>query len=215
MTETPTALQRRGIMLVLSSPSGAGKSSLSRELLTRHENIVLSISVTTRARRPSEVEGTHYHFIDRARFAEMIERDELLEHAEVHGNLYGTPRAIVERTLHRGRDILFDIDWQGTEQIASRMPDDLVRVFVLPPSMKELRQRLERRAEDSPKAIEKRLANARIELAHWTSYDYVIINHDLQQALAALEAIYLAARSRRDRITGLEGFVEGLLAEDV
>lgn len=215
MTQMPTALKRRGIMLVLSSPSGAGKSSLSRELMARHDNIVLSISVTTRARRPSEVEGTHYHFIDRAQFARMVERDELLEHAEVHGNLYGTPKAIVEQTLQRGRDILFDIDWQGTEQIASRMPDDLVRVFVLPPSMKELRHRLERRAEDSSNAIEKRLANARVELEHWKSYDYVIVNHDIQQALVTLEAIYMAARSRRDRITGLEAFVDGLRNEDV
>lgn len=214
MTEAPPALQRRGIMLVLSSPSGAGKSSLSRELLARHRDLVLSISVTTRARRPSEVEGTHYHFIDRPQFAQMIDRDELLEYAEVHGNLYGTPKAAVEETLRQGRDILFDIDWQGTEQIAARMPEDLVRVFVLPPSMKELRHRLERRAEDSPEVIARRLANARVELEHWSTYDYVIVNHDLQQALASLESVYLAARSRRDRMIGLEAFVEGLLSED-
>ncbi len=207
-------LGRRGLMLVLSSPSGAGKSSLSRELLRRHAEVTLSISVTTRERRPSEVDGIHYHFIDKARFERMRERGELLESAEVHGNQYGTPRDAVEAALAAGRDVLFDIDWQGTQQIAAAMPDDLVRIFLLPPSMAELKARLERRAEDRPEIIAKRLAAGRDEIAHWGEYDYVIVNDDLQVTLSGVEAILAAERLRRQRQIGLDVFVEGLLAED-
>lgn len=203
---------RRGLMLVLSSPSGAGKSTLTRALIGRDPHLELSISVTTRARRASEVEGVHYHFIDKARFGLMRERRELLESAEVHGNFYGTPRQPVEAALAAGRDVLFDIDWQGTRQIAEALPADLVRIFILPPSMAELRARLERRAEDAADVIDKRLANARAEIERWTDYEYVIVNKDLQQSLAAVEAILVAERHRRERQTGLGALVESLLA---
>jgi guanylate kinase len=202
-------------MFVLSSPSGAGKSTLARELLAGDETLEISISVTTRARRPSEINGRHYHFIDRADFERMRDHGELLEWAEVHGNLYGTPRAPVEKALVAGRDVLFDIDWQGTEQLSSieGLKDDLVRVFVLPPSFEELRSRLERRAEDSAEVIDKRLANAEIEMRKWQAYDYVIVNADLDRSLAAVRAILTAERLRRERMKGLGAFVEGLLAQ--
>jgi guanylate kinase len=205
---------RRGLMLVLSSPSGAGKSTLSRLLLESDRELSLSISVTTRPRRPSEVAGVHYHFIDEKRFGRMREAGELLEWAEVHGNLYATPRQPVEEALAAGRDVLFDIDWQGTQQIARSMPEDIVRVFVLPPSMAELRARLTRRAEDDQGVIARRLANARQEIGHWTEYDYVVVNDDLDRSLAAVRAILTAERLRRDRHPGLADFVEGLLAEE-
>jgi guanylate kinase len=213
-SDTAEGIARRGILLVLSSPSGAGKTTLSRNLLSKDGQSELSISVTTRARRHSEVEGVHYHFIDQRTFKRMRDEGALLEWAEVHGNHYATPRAPVEEALATGRDVLFDIDWQGTQQIRAAMPDDLVSVFVLPPSMAELRARLERRAEDGAEVIERRLANARVEIEHWTEYDYVIVNHDLGEALAELEAIVTAERRRRSRLTGLEGFVTRLLAED-
>jgi guanylate kinase len=168
--------------------------------------------VTTRARRPSEVDGVHYHFIDAERFAAMRERGELLEWAEVHGNLYATPRKPVENTLARGRDMLFDIDWQGTQQLAKAMPDDVARVFLLPPSMDELKARLERRAEDRDDVIARRLANARTEIEHWREYDYVIVNEDLQRTLSAVRAILAAERLRRTRQNSLDAFVENLLA---
>ena len=212
MTSPPNA-PRRGLMLVLSSPSGAGKSTISRLLLEQEVDLDLSISVTTRPRRPSEVDGVHYHFIAPDAFAAMRDRRELLEWAEVHGNLYATPRKPVEAALARGRDMLFDIDWQGTQQIARAMPDDVVRVFLLPPSMAELRARLERRAEDDRQVIARRLANARTEIGHWREYDYVIVNDDLQHSLAAVRAVLQAERLRRTRQTALAGFVEELLAE--
>lgn len=205
-------LARRGLMLVLSSPSGAGKSTIARLLLELDRELDLSISVTTRARRPSEVDGVHYHFIDAERFAAMRERGELLEWAEVHGNLYATPRKPVENTLARGRDMLFDIDWQGTQQLAKAMPDDVARVFLLPPSMDELKARLERRAEDRDDVIARRLANARTEIEHWREYDYVIVNEDLQRTLSAVRAILAAERLRRTRQNSLDAFVENLLA---
>lgn len=207
--------QRRGLMLILSSPSGAGKSTISRLLLKDDPELALSISVTTRARRPSEVEGVHYYFIDPARFSEMRERGELLEWAEVHGNLYATPRKPVEAALAAGRDMLFDIDWQGTQQIVRAMPEDVVGVFLLPPSMSELKARLERRAEDDRQVIARRLTNARAEIAHWQEYEYVLINDDLQNALASVRAILGAERLHRARQPGLAGFIDGLLAEDV
>jgi len=211
---TSSTIARRGLMFVLSSPSGAGKSTLARELLAGDEMLDISVSVTTRPRRPSEIHGRHYHFIDRADFEGKRDHGELLEWAEVHGNLYGTPRAPVEKALAAGRDVLFDIDWQGTEQLASieGLKDDLVRVFVLPPSFEELRSRLERRAEDSAEVIDKRLANAEIEIRKWQAYDYVIVNADLERSLAAVRAILTAERLRRGRARGLDAFVDGLLA---
>jgi guanylate kinase len=187
----------RGLMLVLSSPSGAGKTTLSRMLLQAEPRLALSISVTTRQRRQSEVDGVHYHFIDPKRFGDMREAGELLEWAEVHGNLYATPRGPVEAALAAGEDMLFDIDWQGTRQLKQAMPEDVVGVFVLPPSIRELRARLERRAEDPSEVIDRRLANARAEIAHWSEYDYVIVNRDLQETLAAAREILAAERAAR------------------
>ena len=213
MTLEPTNLARRGLMFVLSSPSGAGKSTIARQLLTDDRQLQLSISVTTRERRASELEGVHYYFIDRAKFDKMAERGDLLEWAEVHGNFYGTPREPVEEALRAGRDVLFDIDWQGTEQLYETMPTDLVRVFVLPPSMAELKARLERRAEDSEAAISRRLDGARAELEQWAKYDYVIVNDDLERAFASVKAILASERLRRDRVLGLRPFVSSLLQE--
>lgn len=214
MTIEPTHLARRGLMFVLSSPSGAGKSTIARQLLAGDPQLQLSISVTTRERRASELEGVHYLFIDRGKFDKMAERGDLLEWAQVHGNFYGTPREPVEEALRAGRDVLFDIDWQGTEQLYKKMPQDLVRVFVLPPSMAELKARLERRAEDSAAAIARRLDGARAELEQWQKYDYVIVNDDLERAFASVKAIMAAERLRRDRILGLRPFVSSLLQED-
>jgi guanylate kinase len=205
-------LGRRGLLLTLSSPSGAGKTTLTRNLIEQDHSIRLSVSVTTRPRRPSEIDGVHYRFIDIADFHEMRERGDLLEWAEVHGNFYGTPRRPVEQTLAQGRDMMFDIDWQGTVQIVEKMRADVVSLFVLPPSMAELKARLERRAEDAPEVIARRLANAREEIAHWSAYDYVLVNDDLQRTFGELKAILAAERLRRERQSGLGGFVETLLA---
>ncbi|MYZ48408.1 guanylate kinase [Propylenella binzhouense] len=215
MNSEPPPLPRRGLMFVLSSPSGAGKSTLTRLLLQEDRDLQLSISVTTRARRPSEVEGRHYHFIDREEFARMRAHGDLLEWAEVHGNFYGTPRAPVERALAQGRDVLFDIDWQGTEQLCrdEALAQDIVRLFVLPPSFRELKARLERRAEDSADVIERRLRNAIVEIGKWFEYDYVIVNHDLERSFQAARSILIAERFRRTRFTELSDFVSGLLAE--
>jgi len=204
---------RRGLMLILSSPSGAGKSTLTRNLCQRETNIDLSVSVTTRERRPSEIDGVHYRFIDRDNFEALRDHDDLLEWAEVHGNCYGTPRKPVEAALGRGRDVLFDIDWQGTMQIVEKAREDVVTIFILPPSMAELRSRLVRRAEDAPEVIAKRLANARSEIARWEKYDYVIVNDDLNDAYDAIKAILSAERLKRSRAIGLADFVEELLDE--
>jgi guanylate kinase len=203
---------RRGLMLVLSSPSGAGKSSIARALLANDRDLILSISVTTRGRRPSEVEGVHYHFIDARSFSRMRDGGELLEWAEVHGNLYGTPRAAVEQALSAGRDVLFDIDWQGTQQLKSAMTDDVVTIFILPPTMAELHARLERRAEDREEVIAQRLKNARAEIAHWPEYDYILVNDDLDRSLAVVRAILAAERHRQPRLAGMPDFVEALLS---
>ncbi len=206
----------RGYILVLSSPSGAGKSTLARQLL-QDEGLPtpkLSVSVTTRQRRPSEIDGTHYHFIDEVSFLQRRDQGALLEWAEVHGNFYGTPREPVERALSQGHIMLFDIDWQGTEQVRAAMPDDTVTVFVLPPSFEELRARITRRAEDKPDVIEKRLENARDEMTHWRDYDYVITNTDLGEAYEQLRAIYVAETVQRARQPGLDDFVEGLISAD-
>ncbi|WP_036257603.1 guanylate kinase [Methylocapsa aurea] len=208
-------LSRRGLMLILSSPSGAGKTTLTRMLLqTKDLDLTLSISVTTRPRRSSEVDGIHYRFIDRKQFEAMRDAGDLLEWAEVHGNFYGTPREPVEKVLAQGRDVLFDIDYQGTQQVKQKTAEDVVTIFILPPSMKELRARLERRAEDPPEIIAKRLDNARNEIRRWTQYDYVLVNGDLQNTFDDLSSILTAERLRAGRLNeGIAAFVEKLLAE--
>ncbi|WP_345118627.1 guanylate kinase [Bartonella pachyuromydis] len=206
--------QRRGFLLILSSPSGAGKSTLSR-LLLKDGQLELSVSMTTRPRRPSEVDGLHYHFISKKEFERKRDGDEFIEWAEVHGNYYGTLRESVENVLSAGRDMLFDIDYQGTQQLQKKMPDDTVSVFILPPSMKELISRLHRRAEDSQEIINLRLKNARTEMQHWRSYDYVVINEDLNQSLSLIKSIYLAETAKRERCSFLEFFVDGLIAEKI
>lgn len=206
-------IARRGIMLIVSSPSGAGKTTLTRNLLEQEENVSLSISVTTRERRASEIDGVHYHFISRRKFELMRDGGELLEWAEVHGNYYGTPREPVERALEEGRDILFDIDWQGTQQLYQRMRSDVVSVFVLPPTAEELKARLERRAEDSDEVIARRLRNAAEEIPHWDEYDYVLVNRDLDKSFARLRSILTAERLKRVQKADIAGFVDKLLAD--
>ncbi|MET3896506.1 guanylate kinase [Devosia sp. UYZn731] len=202
--------QRRGVMLVIASPSGAGKSSISRSLFGQDPNIRLSVSVTTRARRTDEVEGTHYYFVDVPTFDRMKAEGELLESAKVHDNYYGTPRAKVEEQLAAGNDILFDIDYQGTLQLYERSRSDMVTVFILPPTIKELRARLERRAQDSAGTIEKRLRNAKLEMQHYNEYDYIIINDDLEASTQKVRSILAAARLARPRLTQLDHFVKDL-----
>jgi guanylate kinase len=215
MPADASELKRRGLMLVLSSPSGAGKSSIARSLIAEeHDQLVLSISVTTRPRRPSEVEGVHYLFIDGTRFGRMRDGGDLLEWAEVHGNLYATPRAPVEEALAKGRDVLFDIDWQGAAQLVAAKPDDVVSVFILPPTMAELQARLERRAEDKADVIARRLRNAREEIGHWAEYDYLLVNSDLNRSVEIVRSILIAERQRRERQVGLSSFIEGLIAEN-
>jgi guanylate kinase len=205
-------IARRGIMLVVSSPSGAGKTTLTRNLLQKEENVVLSISVTTRERRPSEIDGVHYHFISSRQFERLRESGELLESAEVHGNFYGTPREPVEKALCEGHDVLFDIDWQGTQQLrASSLSPDVISVFVLPPSAPELKARLERRAEDSAETIRHRLGNAAEEIPHWTEYDYVLVNRDLEKSFDRLRSILTAERLKRVYPQDINSFVDGLL----
>ncbi len=201
---------RRGVMLVIASPSGAGKSSISRALFGADPNIRLSVSVTTRARRTDEIDGTHYYFVDVPTFERMRHNGELLEWAKVHDNYYATPRAKVEEQLAAGNDILFDIDYQGTLQLYEKSRADMVTVFILPPSIKELRARLERRAQDSEGTIEKRLRNARIEMEHYREYDYVIVNKDLEVSTQRVRSILAAARLARPRLTNLPSFVKDL-----
>lgn len=206
------AVARRGLVLILSSPSGAGKTTLTRRLVEDRAG-ELSISVTTRPRRPSEVDGRHYHFLDVAAFEALRDRGELLEWARVHGNYYGTPRRPVEAALAAGRDMIFDIDYQGTRQVRRALAGDAVTVFILPPSMAELEARLRRRAEDASDVIARRLANARAEIERWVDYDYVLVNDALERSYAGLQAILAAERLRRGRNVGLPAFVQGLLAE--
>lgn len=203
-------LQRRGLMMVLSSPSGAGKTTISRRLLESDPDISLSVSVTTRPPRLGEVHGRDYYFTDMVEFNLMVNRDQLLEHAKVFGNYYGTPRSAVEDTLGQGLDVLFDIDWQGTQQLAEKARDDLVSVFILPPSWKELERRLTTRAQDTPAEINRRMAKAADEMSHWAEYDYVIINHDLDASIEAVKAILHSERLKRRRLVGLSDFVKGL-----
>jgi guanylate kinase len=209
----PRDIARRGIMLVVSSPSGAGKTTLTRNLLEQEENVSLSISVTTRPRRASEIDGVHYRFISAREFEAMRDTGQLLEWAEVHGNFYGTPREPVETALNEGRDVLFDIDWQGTLQLYKNMRDDVVSVFVLPPSAQELKSRLERRAEDSADIIVRRLRNAAEEIPHWTEYDYVLVNRDLDKSFARLRSILTSERLKRVQRPDIESFVEKLLSD--
>ena len=203
---------RRGLMLVLSSPSGAGKTTLSRMLLDRYSTIELSISVTTRKPRPGEVEGRDYRFIDERSFDAMVARGDLLEWAEVFGSRYGTPRTPVERALAMGRDVLFDIDWQGTQQLREKGRDDLVSVFVLPPTIPDLEARLRTRAQDADDVIRARMAKAANEMSHWAEYDYVVINRDVWRAFEDICAILAAERLKRERQTGLSAFVRLLQA---
>ncbi len=204
------AIQRRGLMLVLSSPSGAGKTTLSRQLLENDSHIQLSVSCTTRDRRPGETGGVDYHFIDSATFREMIERDEFLEHARVFDHYYGTPALPVAEALGEGRDVLFDIDWQGTQQLKEKGRTDLVTVFILPPSTRDLERRLVSRAQDSPDVVAKRMAKAADEMSHWAEYDYVIINRDIATSLMQLKSILTAERLKRERQYGLSDFVKAL-----
>lgn len=208
-------IARRGLMLVLSSPSGAGKSTIARNLLESDGALELSISVTTRSRRASEIDGVHYHFATDRDFEKLRDTDSLIEWAEVHGHFYGTPREPAEQAMSDGRDMLFDIDWQGADQLKDKMRADVVSVFILPPSMRELKARLIRRAEDSEKTIETRLENARLEIEQWQKYDYVVVNDDLDRAFAAVRAIVQSERLRRDRRHGLFDYVDTMLKEQI
>lgn len=200
-------IDRRGLLLVLSSPSGAGKTTLANRLLTVDSSIAMSVSVTTRPKRAGEVEGRDYFFVDQRRFDEMRDAGELLEWAKVFGNSYGTPRAPVTKALIEGRDVLFDIDWQGAQQLVETMAGDMVRVFVLPPSGQALHDRLKTRNQDPPEVVARRMAEASAEISHWAEYDYVIVNSDLESSVAGLSAILTAERLKRERLTGLTQFV--------
>lgn len=205
-----TPIQRRGLMLVLSSPSGAGKTTISRRLLELERGLSLSISVTTRPKRPSETDGVDYHFIGRKAFDRMVENRELLEHAEVFGHHYGTPRAPVEAALAEGRDVMFDVDWQGARKLARAAGRELVSVFILPPSTAELGRRLKTRAQDPPEIVAERMARAADELSHWSDYDYVVVNDDREESVAQVRTILAAERLRRTRRLGLDDLVRRL-----
>jgi guanylate kinase len=211
--QKPGVIARRGLMLVLSSPSGAGKTTLSRMLLAADANVELSVSVTTRKQRPGEVGGRDYHFIDAARFETMVRQGELLESAQVFGHRYGTPRLPVETATARGRDVLFDIDWQGTQQLREKAARDLVSIFVLPPSIPALERRLRARAQDSEDEIHARMAKAADEMSHWAEYDYVVINTDIDCAFAEVRTVLAAERLRRERQISLSAFVRDLQAK--
>ena len=208
----PPGIQRRGFLLVLSSPSGAGKTTITHRLIDRDPSFALSVSVTTRPARPGEIDGKDYRFIDQARFDAMVAQGDLLEHATVFSHCYGTPRQPIEAALAAGRDVVTDIDWQGTQQLSESVPHDLVTVFVLPPSMTALESRLRRRAQDSAEIVAARMAKSAEELSHWSEYDYVIVNHDIDDSVAEIQAIVTAERLRRTRQLGLADFVNRLRA---
>ena len=210
MVRNALAGERRGLMFVLSSPSGAGKSTLSRMLIEKTPGLRMSVSVTTRAKRPGEAEGDHYYFIDKARFDQMVRAGELLEHAPVFDNHYGTPRHAVEKALSAGEDVLFDIDWQGTQQLREKARADVVSVFILPPSAADLEKRLHTRAQDSDEVIRGRMDRAAHELSHWAEYDYIVINQNVDDAFAEVQSILKAERLKRERRTGLTAFVREL-----
>ena len=197
-------------MLVLSSPSGAGKTTISRELLAQDGSLTLSVSVTTRPIRPGETDGVDYVFVDQAKFDGMVQDGAFLEHATVFGHGYGTPRGPVDAALDEGRDVLFDIDWQGTQQVREKARDDLVSVFILPPSTEELERRLHTRAQDPEEVVQSRMVKAADEMSHWPEYDYIVVNEDVAQSVAQVQAILLAERLKRERQVGLRDFVEGL-----
>jgi guanylate kinase len=202
--------QRRGLMLVLSSPSGAGKTTITRRILERDAELEISVSVTTRPQRPGEIDAVHYHFIDKAEFDRRVAANELLEHATVFGNSYGTPRGPVEATLAAGRDVVADVDWQGTQQLQQNFRDNMVSVFVLPPSLDELERRLRSRAQDSAAVVAERMAKAADEMSHWAEYDYVIVNDQLEESIAHVATILAAERLKRERQPGLAAFVNRL-----
>lgn len=206
-------IKRRGFMLVLSSPSGAGKTAIARRILETEANMSLSVSVTTRAPRPGEVNGKDYFFVDRPTFDGMVQRNEFLEHAEFCGNCYGTPREPVRKALEEGKDILFDIEWQGTQQIAENAREDLVSVFILPPSMMELERRLFSRAQDSADVVRQRMATAASEMSHWNEYDYVLVNVNFEESVESVRSVIRAERLKRQRQNGLAGFVNGMRSQ--
>ena len=208
----PDTLQRRGLMFILSSPSGAGKTTISRMLLDAEDEIKLSVSVTTRAPREGEVEGIHYHFVTDAQFDAMVEEDDFYEWAHVFGHRYGTPKGRIRNALKEGQDFLFDIDWQGTQQLFQKDQQDVVRVFILPPSIEELRRRLESRATDAEEVIDARMERARAEISHWDAYDYVVINDDVDACFDKVREILDAERMKRQRQTGLIPFVRELMS---
>jgi len=216
MTQTQSALDelksdRRGLMVVLSSPSGAGKTTLTRKLLADYPDMAMSVSATTRPPRPGEQDGVDYFFVSKSKFAELEDKGEFLEHAKVFDNYYGTPRGPVEDALSRGRDVVFDIDWQGAQQLTQAAADDLVKIFILPPDMHELEQRLRTRALDSDSVIAKRMSKSEAEISHWAEYDYVIVNEDVSTALEELKTIVKSERMRRRRQMWLGGFVKSLV----
>lgn len=208
-----TPITKRGLMLVLSSPSGAGKTSICKKLLQQDTGLVLSVSATTRKRRPGEVEGKDYQFLSIQEFERKINKSQFLEYAKVFGNYYGTPAQLVERSLKSGVDVLFDIDWQGTQQLKARARQDLVSVFILPPSIKELEKRLFKRAQDTSEVVANRMSKSASEMSHYPEYDYVIINHDLDKSVQQVQSILCAERSRRERQIGLVEFVKYLRAQ--
>jgi guanylate kinase len=210
---TDPILNRRGLMIVLSSPSGAGKSTISRALMERDDNLTMSVSATTRAPRPGEVDGQDYFFVDKAVFDSMVAEGKMLEHAQVFDNFYGTPKDPVEAALKEGRDVMFDVDWQGTQQLAENASKDLVRVFILPPSMEELERRLYARAQDSEEVVMKRMAEAAAEMSHYPEYDYIVVNTDIDDSVSRVESILNAERQRTARLIGLHEFVSDISGE--
>lgn len=208
--KTENSLKRRGLMVVLSSPSGAGKSTISRALIARDSNLTMSVSATTRPPRPGEVDGEDYYFVDKERFDAMVAGGQMLEHARVFDNFYGTPKEPVEEALSQGRDVMFDVDWQGTQQLTENAPKDLVRVFILPPSMAELERRLYARAQDSEEVVRKRMAEAGAEMSHYPEYDYIVVNIDIDESVDMVEAILAAERLKTARQIGLHDFVDDI-----